>query len=273
MAEQTKEIANVGSGQLATVRELLFRNKAQFEMALPKHLSIDRLLRIALTAINNNPALLECHPSTLAGAVLTAAIWGLEPIGPGGCWLVPFRNTKKNRQDVQFIADYRGLIRIARNSGDVLRVEARSVFARDKFSYEYGTCPEISHVPYNGAESKGDLTHVYAVGFFREGSSQFVVLDIEAIKKARSSSKAAEFGPWKTHFEEMALKSAIRRLCKHLPMDPEKQRLVSEEEKGELQIPQDLGTLIDPTEVITQDSGNPETLTAPRKREEVVAGK
>ena len=258
---------------LDTVRDLLFKNKAQFEMALPKHLSIDRLLRIALTAINNNPALLECHPSTLAGAVLTAAIWGLEPIGPGGCWLVPFQNTKKNRRDVQFIADYRGLVRIARNSGDVLRVEARSVFARDKFAYEYGTSPEISHVPYQGLEAKGALTHVYAVGFFRDGSSQFIVLDTEAINKARGSSKAGEFGPWKTHYEEMALKTCVRRLCKQLPMDPEKQSIISTEEKGELQIPQDLGTLVDPKESITEDSGNAETLSEPKKREAVAATK
>ena len=252
-------------GPVATVQKLLEDNKRQIAMALPKHLTMDRLIRTSLTAIQRNPKLLECHPSTLGGAVMMCAIWGVEPIGAGGAWLVPFRNTRKNRMEVQFIVDYRGLANIARNSGEVKKVEWHEVHAKDTFKYQYGTDPKIEHTPYQGAGDAGPLTHVYAVGFYNDGTAHFVVLTRDEALKSKKRSKASDSGPWVTDEIPMCLKTAVRRLCNQLPMSPEKQNLVSLEERAEIGIPQDLGTLVDEHEQVTDttaeqtpDDGSPE---------------
>ena len=74
------------------VRGLLEKMKGQFEMALPKHVTPDRLIRVALTAVQNTPKLLECDRRSLLSAVMTCAQLGLEPDGVlGQAYLVPFR--------------------------------------------------------------------------------------------------------------------------------------------------------------------------------------
>ena len=248
MTTQTTEKA---IGPVATVQKLLEDNKRQIALALPKHLTMNRLIRTSLTSFQRNPKLLECHPATLGGAVMMCAIWGVEPIGPGGAWLVPFMNKKKNRMEVQFIVDYRGLANIARNSGEVKKVEWHEVHAKDSFTYRYGTDPKIEHTPYQGEGDAGALTHVYAVGFYKDGTAHFVVLTKEEALKAKKRSKAADFGPWQTDETAMCLKTAVRRICNQLPMSPEKQRMVAIEGKADIGVPQDLGTLIDPSETIT----------------------
>lgn len=239
-------------GPVATIQKLLNDNKRQIALALPKHLTMDRLLRTSLTAFQKNPRLLECHPATLGGAVMMCAIWGVEPIGAGGAWLVPFKNNKKNRMEVQFIVDYRGLANIARNSGEVKKVEWHEVHAKDKFTYQYGTEPRIEHVPYQGDGDAGQLTHVYAIGFYKDGTGHFVVLTKDEALKAKKRSRAAESGPWVTDETAMCLKTAVRRLCNQLPMSPEKQHLINVEARADIGLPQDLGTLIDKQETFTE---------------------
>ena len=251
----TNEITAVADKPMATIRELFAKNRAQLQMALPKHMNVDRLLSLAMTLCQQNPKLLECHPATLGGAILMCSSWGVEPIGAGGAWLVPFMNRKKNRLEVQFIIDYRGLAKIAKNSGEVNKVEWHPVRNKDTFSFQYGTAPQIHHIPFQGEGDPGEVTHVYAIGFLKDGTSQFVVLSKADALKAKGRSKAQESGPWVTDEVEMMLKTAVRRLCKQLPMEPEKQAMIAREERGDMGLPQDLGTLIDHSEVETEPAG------------------
>lgn len=55
--------------------------------ALPKHMDIDRLMRLAMTTIRTTPALKDADVSSLLGAVMQAAQLGLEPCLMGHCYL------------------------------------------------------------------------------------------------------------------------------------------------------------------------------------------
>lgn len=67
--------------------------KKQLATALPKHLTADRMARIALTEIRKNPALLKTQPESFMGAVMQAAQLGIE-LGSalGHAYLVPYGN-------------------------------------------------------------------------------------------------------------------------------------------------------------------------------------
>lgn len=80
------------------------------------------------------------------------------------------------------------------------------------------------------------VTHVYAVARLKDGGTQFEVMTRKQIELVRSLSKAGNNGPWVTHWEEMAKKTAIRRLFKYLPVSIEIQRAVSMDEKEPLTI-------------------------------------
>lgn len=208
------------SSPINTIRTLLERSKAQIAMALPKHLNADRIIRVAMTSIQRTPKLLECDPITLVGAVIQSSQLGLEPDGIlGHAYLVPFKNTKKNRMEVQFIPGYKGLIDLARRSGQVNRISAHIVYENEAFTMEYGTKETLEHKPLPPS-TRGDRKGVYAVAVLNDGSPHFEWLWNEEIEAVKRQSKAS-FGPWQTHEDEMIRKTAIRRLVKYLPLSVE----------------------------------------------------
>lgn len=225
-----------------TVADLMADNKikAQMALALPKHLTADRLARIATTEMRRVPALSKSSPESFLGAIMQCAQLGLEPSnGLGHAYLIPFGNGKdqRGRNNVQLIIGYRGMIDLARRSGQILSISARAVHDGDEFNYQYGLNEDLHHVPAED-DTAGTLTHVYAVARLKDGGVQFEVMSRKQIEAVRASSKAGTNGPWVTHFEEMAKKTVIRRLFKYLPVSVEMQTAVSLDEKADAGIDQ-----------------------------------
>lgn len=206
----------------STVRDFFEANRGAMAAVLPKHVNPDRMLRIALTAVRNVPQLMECTTESLMGAVMQCALLGLEPNTPlGHAYMVPFRNKKKGITEVQVIPGFKGLIDLARRSGQIESLSAQAVFEKDEFDFRYGLKEDLKHVPYRGAD-RGELIAVYAVAHLKDGGHQFEVMWREQIDAVmRMSQSRGEYGPWKEHYEEMARKTAVRRLAKYLPLSIE----------------------------------------------------
>ncbi len=219
--------------------------KPQLALALPKHMTADRMARIVLTDMRRVPKLMECTAPSLAGAIMAAAQLGLEPgNGLGHAYLLPFdKRAKVGGQwqtvatECQLIIGYRGMIDLARRSGQIVSLSARTVHEKDHFTYRYGLDETVEHIPADG--ERGRLTYVYAVAKLKDGGVQFEVMSRAEIEKVREKSKAGSSGPWVDHFEEMAKKTAIRRLFKYLPVSVEMARAVSMDEQAEAGVPQD----------------------------------
>jgi len=196
--------------------------------ALPKHIKLDKFIRVTLAVMSQNQKLLECSPDTVLLSLMRAASLGLEPDGGplGQGYLVPFWNGKERRLDCQFIPGYRGLVKLARNSGEVEDVSAEVVYEADRFDYAMGLAPKLEHKRNDESADVGKLKYAYAVAHFRSGYKKFIVLnrrEIEAIKSSSASrTKDGKIvGPWLEHEAEMWKKSAVRRLSKLLPLSVE----------------------------------------------------
>ena len=203
---------------LGVVRSPSFQK--QMALAMPKSMTPDRLTRIVMTECRKTPALMKCAPESFYGAVLQCAALGLEPGSAlGHCYLLPFGNgkDKSGRPNAQLIIGYRGMIDLARRSGQIISLQAWTVHAQDTFNYQLGLNPDIEHVPASVAD-RGPVTHVYAVAKLKGGGVQFEVMSRAEIEKIRSASKAGNSGPWSSHWDEMAKKTVIRRLFKYLPV-------------------------------------------------------
>jgi len=198
-----------------SVAKLLQSQKTQIEAALPRHLSSERMTRIALTELRKNPELQFCDPLSFLGAIIQCSQLGLEPGSAlGHAYLIPFNDRKSGRKQVQLIIGYRGLIDLARRSGQIRSISARPVYENDQFEVSYGLRENIIHVPANG--ERGELTHVYAVAHLKDGGVQFELMSRHEIEKISKNSPI-----WKSHFDEMAKKTVIRRLFKYLPVSIE----------------------------------------------------
>ena len=211
---------------------------AQIKAALPRHMQPDRMARVALTETRKNPKLAQCDARTFLGAVIQLSQLGLEPGGAlGHAFLIPFENRKKGTVDVQLIVGYRGMIDLARRSGQIATMDARVVREGDAFECQFGDSPRLHHVP-NFDDDK-PMTHAYFVVVFKDGSKQFDVMSRGQIEKIRNKSQGYIRGkeggdtPWITHPEEMAKKTVVRRLFKYLPVSIELQRAVMLDERGD----------------------------------------
>lgn len=263
-------VANVPAEKPKTIAALLTDPaiKQQMALALPKHMTADRLARIALTEVRKNPKLAQCDQTSFLGAIMQLASLGLEPGGAlGHAYLLPFDKRQKVGgqwktvgTDVQLIIGYRGMIDLARRSGQIVSLEARTVHARDHFEVELGLDSRIVHRPDWTAQERGPLTFVYAVAKLRDGGVQFEVMSRAEIEGIRAQSKAKDNGPWVTHFDEMAKKTVIRRLFKYLPVSIEIQRAVGLDEQAEAGVPQDnplvIGGDYSRVEAVGHESGN-----------------
>lgn len=233
-AEQTAVVQQV---KAATVIDVVRSKKfqAQMALALPKSMTADRLTRIVMTECRKAPALLKCAPESFYGAVLQCAALGLEPGSAlGHCYLLPFGNgkDKQGRPNAQLIIGYRGMIDLARRSGQIVSLSAYCVHEQDTFNYKLGLDPDIEHIPASVAD-RGKVTHVYAVAKLKGGGVQFEVMSRAEIEAVRKTSKAGTSGPWASHWDEMAKKTVIRRLFKYLPVSIEAVRAVEIDEKSD----------------------------------------
>ena len=215
--------------RMGDLRSLLEANKAALEGALPKHITPDRMLRIALTELRKVPALLDCTPQSFLGAIIQSAQLGLEPGGAlGHSYLVPFKNKKTGVSEVSFIVGYRGMIDLAGRSDRVSHAIARMVLEGDQFHYEYGLNEKLEHKP--SPKPNARPTHYYAILRLTNGRALFDVMTVTEIEEVRSRSKAPNYGPWATDYDAMAKKTVIRRLFKFMPVSIEIQRAVGLDE-------------------------------------------
>ncbi|NNV04645.1 recombination protein RecT [Brevibacillus sp. MCWH] len=228
LANKAKNTEATPPSPAQTIAAYLKKMGPEIEKALPKHMDADRMARIALTTIRTNPKLLECSVPSLLGAVMQAAQLGLEPGLIGHCYLVPFKNGKTGQSDVQFIIGYKGMIDLARRSGNIESIYAHAVYSNDTFEYEYGLHPKLVHKP--AMTDRGEFIGAYAVAHFKDGGYQFEFMPKEEIEKRRKRSKAANAGPWVTDYEEMAKKTVIRHMWKYLPISIEIQQQAAQDE-------------------------------------------
>lgn len=214
------------------IAHLLDRKRGEITKMLPKHLTLDRLLKVATIAATTTPALAECDVPSLVGAIAQCAQMGLEPNTVlGHAYLVPFNTKRGDRwvKSVQVIIGYRGLIDLARRSGQIVSIAAHEVCEHDEFDLAYGITERLEHKPKRDGD-RGRVVGFYAVAHLVGGGYAFDFMSVHQVEEIRNASQGYQQAvkyqkeashPWKVHFVEMGRKTAIRRLAKYLPLSIE----------------------------------------------------
>lgn len=202
--------------------------KDQIRLALPKHMTPDRMVRVMLTAFTRIPKLLDCTRESLLKSLMTCSELGIEPDGRRA-HLIPYENRKAGTVECQLIIDYKGLAELAMRSGLVSNIHADVVCEKDDFLYDRGYVEK--HV-INFREPRGTMYAAYAVCTFKDGTKASSVMSKSEVDAIRSRSKAGQSGPWVTDYNEMAKKTAFRRLAKWLPLSPEVRDAIENDDDG-----------------------------------------
>jgi len=199
----------------------------QLKAALPSHISVERFKRTVLTACNQTPGLLAVDRRSLFNAAVKCATDGLLPDGREAA-LVEFGGK------AQYMPMVRGLIKLARQSGEIATLSAYVVREKDEFEYVLGDDERLHHKPMIEGDA-GKARLVYATVTFKDGTKQREVMTLAEIERVRAVSRAKNSGPWTQWWDEMARKTVIRRLLKYVTLSPEVARAVDRDEEGEFE--------------------------------------
>ena len=116
------------------------------------------------------------------------------------------------------IFDYKGLIELARRSGEISIFRAELVCENDDFSYNKS---EVTRHIIDFKKPRGSVYAVYSYVRFTNNTEDYEVMTKEEVKAIEGRSKAKSSGPWVTDWNEMAKKTVIRRHAKRLPLSAE----------------------------------------------------
>lgn len=217
---------------MVVLREQLESRIDDLRTALPPHMPPERFIRVVLTAVQNNPDLLAADRQSLWNSCMRAAQDGLLPDGREGAIVI--YNTKVRGPDgqdrwikkAQWMPMVFGILKKIRNSGQLAMITARVVYGGDK--YRAWIDDDGEHVLYEASETpdKNIVRCIFAMAKTKDGELLVEPLTPADIDKIRSISRAKDKGPWVDWWDEMAKKSAIRRLSKRLPMSSDLDDLI-----------------------------------------------
>lgn len=217
--EETAVVPFDAKGRAKEIEATLEGRRGQFLALLggdPK--LTDRFLTVVLDAVVRSRDLLEADPLSLLTSVRTAATLGLEPTGVLGDGAIIARRDRNqgNRKIATFQPMYRGLMRLARSSGQVAGMDAAIVYENDEFDITRGTEPRILHRPTLDDDT-GSVKGAYA--FAKLTSGELVVRYWSVAKLLRHRDRfAKESAFWKNHPEPMMMKTVVHDLMKYLPL-------------------------------------------------------
>lgn len=181
------------------------------EDALPKDFNKHRFVQNCLALRNDNEAIKKANPKDVVSGLLKGAYMGLDFFN-GECYLIPYGNK------LNFQTDYKGEIKFTKqySTRPIKDIYAKVVREGDEFEekIELGI-PSIYHKPLSFGDA--DIIGAYAICLFADGGMIYETMSIKDIQAVRNNySKAKNSDAWKNSFEEMAKKTVLRRLCKHI---------------------------------------------------------
>ena len=187
--------------------------------ALPSDFNVTRFVQNSVALLNGNEVLMDFakkNPTGMAqikAGLMRGAFLGLDALNQE-MYLVPYGST------LNFMASYKGMKKMAIKyaTRPIKDIYAKVVREGDEFEEVIiGGEPSINFKPkpFNNAAIIG----AFAVCRFVDGGMQYEVMNRDDIERCRKSSKAKNGPAWNGFWDQMALKTVIRRLTKNLPID------------------------------------------------------
>ena len=172
-----------------------------------------------VSLMNADSALMDAFhdaPVTIIQSALQAAFFDL-PINPalGYAYIVPFRNSKRNRIEASFIMGYKGMLQLALRTGVYKRINVVDVRAGELKSYDrLREDIELEFIEDEDEREKAPI--IGYVGYFQmingmEKTIYMTVKQLEAHEKKFRHGNYMSRG-WKENPDAMMRKTVLRKL-------------------------------------------------------------
>lgn len=198
--------------------------KPHLASTLPSHINPDSFARTIQTALQVQPDLMEATPRSLMIACMKAATDGLILDGREAALVM--RNVNAGNRDnpkwekqATYQPMVQGLMKLARNSGEIISIVAQVVYENDQFAYVLGDDERIEHAPAPLSQPRGKPIAAYAIVKLKSGEAiREVMRGEEILNIGRQGSNSFQYDPEKgKNFAEWWRKTVIRRITKYIP--------------------------------------------------------
>lgn len=238
------------NANIAAFRGDLDKQQKELQLVLPKHIDLGGFCRIVLTAVSANEKLAAADRTSLLAACMEAAEDGLMPDGREGA-IVPYFNKRANCYIASWQPMVWGLVKLVRQSGELLDLGAHIVTSADRFDYlvdEHGE--HFQHRP-DFAQSDAQPLLIYAFARTKDGGVYFEAMSWREVQRFRELSQArSDDTPWHNWTEEMAKVRVLKRLCKRLPMSATARAVLVRDDARDAQHFAPVPEVIDPVSAI-----------------------
>ncbi len=190
----------------------------QLQVASPLGMQGQRLARVVESLIMDKPDLAECVPSTVLSAAMVCATTGLFPGPVGHAAIIPYKNK------AQWQAMYRGMLYLVYQSPKVSSSSCGVVHEQDEFDYDEGSKPFVHFKRALLPEAdRGPKLAAFATVNPVTGPPLVRVMPISEVERIRDqySKGRREDRPWLQEFDEMAMKTVLKRVAKRSPVSYE----------------------------------------------------
>ena len=191
-----------------TDKLLCYRN------ALPKDFNRERFVQNCIAVMNENPDLGKINKAETIQGLCKGAFLGLDFMNKE-CYLIPYGSK------VQFQTDYKGDCKFTKKYAIRPILDIFGKVVREGDLFEEGIVdnrPVINFkpVPFSNKEIVG----AFAIVLYKDGGMEYESMSTSDIQSVRNNySKASNSKAWRYSFDEMAKKTVLRRLCKHIETD------------------------------------------------------
>ena len=257
--------------------------KAEVLLAKVNGLTPAKFIQTVLFAASKNPTLLECTRQSLYLAALDASILGV-PVGTASslAYLIPYRNRDTKQLEATLQIDYKGLIALMLETGDVAKVELETVFEKDDFEAIVGAPRPHHRIFHRGP--RGAAYGYYAVVTFKDGTTKWGYLGRDEVEQVRKQYADDNSPAWKKSYDEMGKKTAFKRLAKTMrrlgtgheklarAIEADNRAEAHEPHEPSMEVIEATGEVIEPApKAIDAPADAPPQKTADRAKESVAA--
>jgi len=172
--------------------------------------------QFAMQTIAKNTGLQKCSIQSVQSAIINVAAVGLT-LNPADAYayLVPRSN------ECTLAISFKGLIKVATDSGGISWVKAEVVKKEDTFTFKgVSELPQHDMQPFS---DRGDTIGVYCVAKTTDGDYLVDIMSAEEINKVRECAMTKNV--WDKWPDEMAKKAVIKRASKQWPRTDKSSRL------------------------------------------------
>ena len=213
----------MAESQLQVLKQTLNTPKMveQVSKALTKHVSAEKFIRTAMTVVSQNPELVKCDRATLMSSIMSCAGLGLMPESfLGEAYMIPFKGK------VTLQVGYKGLIALARRSGEIVSIESGVVYTKDDYDLILGDESIFTIKPYLLGDP-GPALFAWCVITLKDGGKQREIMPVDQIETIRKAAPSGNSPAWKNSWGEMARKTVIKRALKSAPRSTEMSQAIS----------------------------------------------